>query len=603
MSVRIGDLLPRRRRRALAPVVALLAFAAVAGAFKIRAYDLFWHLATGRWILVHGQAPRIDPFRFTSSGAPWVDHEWLFQAAAYGAWRGLGLDGLVLLRAAAAVALAGLLLGAIRRAGAPLTASAAVVLAAVLGARARLFLRPELVTLLALAALLWLLSELRRAGPRRRLVLAGVATLGTAVWANAHPGALAAPLVALAYLVGARLPGGSGAPRRGDRPVPWGLAFGLPALLAAALLANPYGARIFRVPLAIGASLRNLAAVNPEWLPVWDGRVARDSLYFFTALAALGLLALVARRHAGRLDPASALAAAALTALAASSIRHQALFYVGAALFAGECLADLVAAPQSDRDETPAPRLLRRPELLVAFLCALALAWVLFPPTRGPLAPRQGRYTVGLGVEPGRFPVHLLDRLHRWPGLGHLYNNSAWGGYLLWRLYPPRQVFSDGRNEVNPGLLREIGAARRSNDDWNALLERYRIDGAVVRYENRLLEVLEPPSTPGGRPRVSRHTPDAVFFPREKFALVAWDDAGMLLVRRTPERAARLAAEEYRFVDPEDWRYTLEQAARDPAFRRGALAELRRRLAEPPRSRRAEDLAAALRDLPAPVGR
>jgi len=77
----------------------------------------------------------------------------------------------------------------------------------------------------------------------------------------------------------------------------------------------------------------------------------------------------------------------------------------------------------------------------------------------------------------------------------------------------------------------------------------------------------------------------------------------MLLVRRTPERAARLAAEEYRYVDPEDWRTTLEQAARDPAFRRGALAELRRRLAEPPLSARAEELTAALRDLPAPVGR
>ena len=593
----------RRRGRALAPVGALLAFAAVAGAFKIRAYDLFWHLAAGRWIAGHGRVPRIDPFRFTSSGAPWVDHEWLFQVVAWGAWRWIGLDGLVVLRAVAAVGLAAVLLVAVRRAGAPAAGAAAVVLAAVLGVRARLFLRPELVTLLALAALLWLLSELRRAGPRRRLALAAGAVLGIAVWANAHPGALAAPLVALAYLVGARLPGGSGPPRRGDRPVPWRLVLGLPALLAAALAANPYGARIFRVPLAIGSSLRDLAAVNPEWLPVWDGRVARDSVYFFAALLALGLLASFTWHRAGRLDPASGLAAGALAALAATSIRHQALFYVGAASIAGECLADLAASRRSGRGEAPPQRLLRRPESVVTVLCALALAWVLFPPTRGPLAPRQGRYTVGFGVEPGRFPVHLAAQVHRWPGLGHLYNNSAWGGYLLWRLYPPRRVFSDGRNEVDPGLLREIGAARRSNDAWNALLERYRIDGALVRYEDRLLEVIEPPGRPGGRPRVTRHTPDALFFPRADFALVAWDDAGMLLVRRTPERAARLSAREYRYVDPEDWRATLERAAGDPAFRRGALAELRRRLAEPPRSVRAEQLAAALREMgeaPAP---
>ncbi len=606
MSVRTGVSPPRRRRRGrglapFAPLAAVACVAAAAGAFRIRAYDLFWHLAAGRWIVAHGRVPRTDPFRFTSGGAPWVDHEWLFEVAAYGARRLAGLDGLVLLRAAAALLLAGLLLAALRRAGAPTAGAAAVVLAAVLGARARLFLRPELVTLVALAALLGLLGELRRAGPRRRLGLSAAAVAGTAVWANAHPGALAAPLVALVFLLGSRLPGGSGPPRRGERPVPWRLALGLPALLAAALVANPYGARIFTVPVAIGASLHGLAAVNPEWLPIWNGAIARDSLYFFTALGAVVALAAVAQRRAGRLDPASGLAAAALTGLAATSVRHQALFYVGAAVFAGECLADLAAARPAGvpdhRSAAGARRRLLRPEGLVAVLSVLALSWLLWPPSRGPLAPRQGRFTVGLGLEPGRFPVHLVDRLDRWPDLGHLYNNVAWGGYLLWRLYPPRQVFDDGRNEVDPGLLRELGTARRSNVAWQALLARYRIDGAVVRYEDRTLEVLEPPSRPGGRPRVTRHTPGAIFFPRSEFALVAWDDTGMLLVRRRPERTRRLAAEEYRYVDPEDWRATLQGAARDPAFRRGALAELRRRLAEPPRSLRAERLAAALTKL------
>ncbi|HEX6200460.1 MAG TPA: hypothetical protein VF150_09365, partial [Thermoanaerobaculia bacterium] len=37
---------------------ALLLFAAVAGAFRVRAYDLFWHLAAGRWIAEHDRLPR-----------------------------------------------------------------------------------------------------------------------------------------------------------------------------------------------------------------------------------------------------------------------------------------------------------------------------------------------------------------------------------------------------------------------------------------------------------------------------------------------------------------------------------------------------------------
>jgi hypothetical protein len=252
---------------------ALLLFAAVAGAFRVRAYDLFWHLAAGRWITEHGRLPRSDPFRFTHDGAPWVDHEWLFQVVAHGLERLVGVAGLEGVRIAAAVGLAALLLVALRRSGAPAPWAALAAMVALLGARPRLFLRPELVTLLAIPLLLALLQELRRSGGRRRWLLAAALAVLVPVWANAHPGALAAPPLALAFLVGSRLPGG----RRGDGPpvspllplpVSWSLVLGLPALLAAGLLLNPYGAAIFSVPGTIGSSLDEQGGLNPEWLPV-----------------------------------------------------------------------------------------------------------------------------------------------------------------------------------------------------------------------------------------------------------------------------------------------------------------------------------------------
>lgn len=613
----------RSRALAAGPAAALLFFAAVAGAFRVRAYDLFWHLAAGRWIVEHRRPPRSDPFRFTHDGAPWIDHEWLFQVVAYGLERLAGTSGLGLLRSAAAVALAGLLLAALRRSGAPVAWAVPAVLAALLGARPRLFLRPELVTLLAIPLLLALLQELRRSKGRRRLALSALAVALVLVWANAHPGALAAPPLALAFLVGTRLPGGLAADgtRAGVRPVPWRLVLGLPLALAAVLLVNPYGAAIVSVPGAIGASLEELGGVNPEWLPLWHPWIARDSLYFFTVAGALAALALVTFRRTRRLDPATGLTTLALAALAATSIRHQSLFYVGAVFFAGECLAALQIAPFSLGPSTahrsapcrsggrgtppPHPRAADAAgrvggPVLAIVLCLLAALWAAVPPTRGPLAPRQGRYTLGVGVEPGRFPEHLAGAVAAdWPEVGHLYNNVAWGGYLLWRLYPPRQVFVDGRNEVDPQILRELAAARRSSRAWEELLARYDVDGAVVRYEERPLTVLEPPAVEGGEPAVVRRTPHAVLFPRERFALVDWDDAGMLLVRRTPERAARLARVEYRFLDPEDRAWTLARAQRDPSFRAAALAEAERRLREGPPSRRARDLAAALAAGPA----
>jgi len=193
------------------PTVALLLFAAVAGTFRLRAYDLFWHLASGRWILEHRALPETDPFRFTSEAAPWVDHEWLFQIVARFVETLGGLGGLVLLRAAVVVLLAFVILFSIRRSGAPAPGAVIVVAAAVLLARPRFMVRPELFSLIALAALLVLLQEYRHSSSR-----SGMASdvLLVVAWANVHAAVVIAPVVAAAYLVGSRLPTSPASSRR-----------------------------------------------------------------------------------------------------------------------------------------------------------------------------------------------------------------------------------------------------------------------------------------------------------------------------------------------------------------------------------------------------
>ena len=42
--------------------------------------DTFWHLRAGADIWRTGQVPRVDSYSFTAAGAPWPDHEWLWQA-------------------------------------------------------------------------------------------------------------------------------------------------------------------------------------------------------------------------------------------------------------------------------------------------------------------------------------------------------------------------------------------------------------------------------------------------------------------------------------------------------------------------------------------
>jgi len=566
----------RQRTSGAIPTVALLLFAAVAGAFRLRAYDLFWHLASGRWILEHRALPETDPFRFTSEAVPWVDHEWLFQIVVRFVETLVGLDGLVLFRIAAVVLLAFVLLFSIRRSGAPALGAVIVTAAAVLLARPRFMVRPELFSLIALAVLLSLLQEYRQSSSRSGMASAVVLVVA---WANVHAAVVIAPVVAAGYLLGSLLPTSPASSRRVR--VSGGRVVVFPATLAVAAMANPSGWRIYAVPLEIRSALGDLAVVNPEWLPAW---LAPQPALIGGALA-LVVMVMWAAVRSGGIDGATGLSTVALAVLAVSGVRHQGLFFVGAAFLAGESLADVARHPRGTASSISEGA---RSAVAVA-VCLGAAGWCVVTPPSGPLKARQGPYTFGLGLEPGRFPVAAVEAMESRPETESLYNDVAFGGYLIWRLYP-RRVFIDGRNEVNPQLLREVAGARSDSRAWSSLLERHRIGRALVRYDDRLIEVTAPARSgvaPGDGAVVSRHTPNALLFPRRTFALVYWDDVAMLFIRRTADGDADLRRDEYRYVHPEDRRATLEAAAADPGYLAGALAEIDRRLAGDPTCARA----------------
>ena len=554
---------------------------ALLATIRIRSVDFFWHLAAGEWILDHGRIPRTDPFRFTSESAFWIDHEWLFQLLLGVGERLGGIPLLGVVRGCYGAVLALLLFFLARRKGASPLAGLLLAGVAVVGIRARFMYRPELMTFLALAVLLHLLESLRQRPSW--ISVAGIALL-TVVWVNAHPGALMAPGVVGLFLLGAawqaRREGDStGARRLGLTAVTLGAATGL------ALLVNPWGVRILTVPFEISGALEGVAGFNPDWLPAW--KTPRP--LFFVGLLAVLLLVVVARRRGERLDLAWLLLTAAVGLLGILQTRQQPLFWIAAVGF---------AATSTDW-EWWGTRTRRRAAVLASLVLGGMIVWCLG--SRPDWPGRQSLLRFGLGIQPGLFPREAVDRLESdWTGVGPLYHDMAFGGYLAWRTFPERQIFWDSRNEVDPGLLREVGRARRSGRRWFRMLDRYDVDGALVGYDEarRPEVVLE-----AGEPKVvGRHTTHALFFPPERFALVYWDDTAMLFVRRSPERAGRLEREEYRFVHPEDWIATLERASGDAELRRGIERELRRRLRERPSSRRAHRMwreLRALEDFPA----
>lgn len=481
---------------------ALLLFALLAAASvtPIRSYDFYWHLATGRWIAEHHALPATDPFTVSSDSVPWVDGEWLFQL---GAWGVAAAGGEAAISMARGLLVAAIFLAALLAATKEAEHGMALLVSAIglWGANHRLTARPESVATLLLVIVLVIL--LRPVTRRSAFAYVGLVVL----WINIHPSALVAP--AVAGLVGAGYLVDGSSTARVECLKRWGLA----AAGGVALLANPWGLEGVLAPLRLARLVGSGLFLNMEWSPT---RFADFPLFFFVAPVALLLLVAAPNRRA--LAP-RAVVLAFLAFLAFRYVRNHGFFYAALPLLVAPAL--------------PRPSKLRLPLPAIAAAAILALAVV-----------KQGG--VATGADPAQFPVASVARLTELGLKGNVYNPDQLGGYLVWKLYPERRAVTDGRNELHLTWIREYGEARLDSRAWAALIAKYQLTLAVEEYRRESMEVVD--GVTGERRRVPA---SLVYFPREKWALVAFDDVGLVFARRDAHDAALLAREEYRALVPD----------------------------------------------------
>jgi hypothetical protein len=145
--------------------------------------DIWWHLATGRWILQNDSIPVTDPFSRFGQDRPWVEYSWLFDVLVFKAYRSAGLGGIELVKTTT-VALLALVLYLLLHRLAGSFGSAVLLTATVLWACLPLATpRPWLFTIFLFILELAVLTRLRN-GSGKKLALALPAIF--ALWANLH---------------------------------------------------------------------------------------------------------------------------------------------------------------------------------------------------------------------------------------------------------------------------------------------------------------------------------------------------------------------------------------------------------------------------------
>lgn len=445
--------------------------------------DFWWHLRTGQWILEHRRIPLVDVYSYTAGGQRWIAHSWLADLGMYLLYRYVGAFILLPLRALLHVAAFALLLKLAWERWARFGGVLALVLVAFVASAKFWLTRPNSLSLALVIGLFYLWYQYKWRGHDRLWLLPPLMIL----WANLHSG----------YIFGFLLLGalflGEGLTVLWPDPVPldrrrWG-RFGLFILLSIpAVLINPYGIHLWFYPFRyyLGGITLHTHFVG-EWL---SPNFHEPSNLLF-ALLIVALITAMAWRQRG-LGPAETLALVIFVGLALRSVRAAG---VAIPLLTGAVAGVLgqgvpPRAPASRRGAWPSPS----KKIIWAWYGGALLLFLLLLTLVGFDYARWGRARGFLQEE--ACPRRAVEYLEQLPTASRLFNSYNWGGYLIWRLYPERLVFIDGRADLyGDEIFADYLQVWRLHPGWSQVLDRYDIGIVLCERQAPLATLLtESPS-------------------------------------------------------------------------------------------------------------
>jgi MYXO-CTERM domain-containing protein len=403
--------------------------------------DTWLTLMAGREVVDHG-LPRTEEITVLGQGATWTDQQWLAQLAFYAAHELAGMRAVVVLDVALVAAALGLVAAAARTSGASSRSTFVVGLLAVLAGPWGWTIRAQSTALPLYAALLWLLVDAARSGPRRRTLLA-LPLLG--VWANLHGsvvlGAGLTVLLGITVLVR----------QRRFEPIPLALVVLAPLMV----FASPYG-----TDLVAYYDLMLVDAPFAEILSEWQWSRPDGTTALFWLLALLGLALLAVRRCRQRQTLFELVVLAVTFAGAVQAVRGVIWFALAAAAILPVALDGFLT-----RADVQAPKVNRT--ISLAALAGLALALVI-------TLVRPASFFVSEWPEERLAAVRTATRD---PSVKLLATDGT-ADWLLWRIPDLRgRIAYDVRFELYDQRTLDaiVAYGNRKDAEWRALADGYSV--------------------------------------------------------------------------------------------------------------------------------
>ncbi|MCG3205635.1 MAG: hypothetical protein KCHDKBKB_02357 [Elusimicrobia bacterium] len=487
-------------------------------------YDVWWHLASGRFMLENRSLLRTDVFSHTLLGTPWINFEWLSQILLYLTMQMAGIEGLIGGKVIFVLLVWALLTLVLKKAGARGPWLYLSSLFGFVSLQMRFYERIELISLLLLIGMLGLLLQTREK-PNSKLahrlpwVLSGLMVF----WCNLHGGFLYGLATVALLNIGARW-----AKEKKDFI---SLLDKSLVGMSVAMLLNPWGPRLLNIFFEHATQMSGSPLFIQEWAPT----AIDQSLpfWFLFGMGGLGLTwgILQGQKEAKFWGPVFLLFAIWGT----RHMRNTVLLPI----FALPFLICLFSSWAKSRGQHKSFKFIQ----ITGWALSIAACWALLSKT-----PDQNFRK----IQTNRFPFGACEFIQKNKISGKLYNTYHMGGAIEWALGPTHPVFMDGRYLFHSLLVyhHQLDTDLLSTADgsaWQKFLASYGIDHAIVDYNPMVI-----PSQ--GKTPFPFAWANLVF-PRTEWALVYWDDASLVFLKRSPSFNELIKKYEYVAL----WPYNTEQ--------------------------------------------
>ena len=474
----------KKRDRYVIPVIMILSVVAAWFVyFPITDTDIWWHLAAAREMLAQKRFLYTDPFSYTLDKSEWIDLHWLYQLISFGIFRVAGTGGLVVIKCLA-VSVVCILISTALPCRRYMVYASIVFALLIYKARYLVIVRPIIITMICIAAFIFLLERFYQERNRRYLVALIPLQI---VWTNSQGLFSLGPVIVGSYLFGEIIQKimqtitskvSEKITLKKLLPIELTVIF---ICIVFSCLINPYGLNGFFFPLKllqrINPSIANIYAHNiSENIPLFD-LTGNDTHYLYSVLLAtiVALISFCINRRSLRW--AHLLLLVLFFSISVMAVRNVILYFLVIPTIIGyNCCYACRHITNEKIQWIPSPRVCKVIEkFLGGALVAVLLLFVSLHATVVANYPKKSMRS------PFRIPVDAVEYLKAHPVKGRVFNSIRYGGYLIWRMYPEKRVYIDGRLIIrSPRFFADYLALLDKPDTFPEVARRFGISHVLL---------------------------------------------------------------------------------------------------------------------------